>query len=250
MPRVIVGHADAGSRRKYRMVFHILKQCRRPDGVIRRIDGRRRIPEAAPLILGGRPLGFHLLNVRAVLKHEIQQFRRGARTVDGAVEAVFDQQGQKPGVIHMGMGHKHKIQSFGSIVLFIAVPLLNGFVALMQSAVHTETPAARLYHKTGTGHRPGRSQKLNLHQGYLVVTWPPSAHLPAELPPFCRLCPSSGASARGWRYFAGLPLGKGKAIVHPKRVPPHAPRPQCRSKRRGERPCLRSSRISSTILPM
>ena len=163
VPRVIISHADTRSRFKDRMIFHFLKEGGRSDGVIGGIEGRRRILEAAPLILGGRPLRFHFLNVRAVLKHELQQFRRGARAVDGPRKAMLHQHGQKPGVIHVGMSHKHKIQRLGSVGLFIAVTLFNSLVTLMQAAIHAETLAAGLQHKAGAGYRLSSAQKLYLH---------------------------------------------------------------------------------------
>ena len=189
MPGVVISHADAGSRFKARVVFHFLKECGRSDGVVGSVKSRRRILEAAPLILGGRPLRFHFLNVRAVLQHQLQQFRRSPRAVDSALEAMLHQHGQKPGVVHVGMSHKHKIQRLRSVGLFVAITLFNSLVTLMQAAIHAETLAAGLQHKAGAGYCLGSAQKLYLHGDTSLLHASPPQSLLARLSSFFDYAP-------------------------------------------------------------
>ena len=163
VPGVVIGHADARRGLKGLVIVHGLKKRGRLLGVLHRIERGRGIFQAPAVVLLGFPLGFHFLDVGAVLQHDFQQVAGGLGAVNGLVETVFGQQGQQARMVDMGVGDQDEINVFRLVGLDVAVALLNGLIALVHAAVHAEALAAGLDHIAGAGDCFGRSQELYFH---------------------------------------------------------------------------------------
>ena len=133
------------------------------EGVLGGVQGCGRVLEAAAAVLFGFPLGFHLLDVGAVLQHDVQQFAGGLGTVDGLAETFAHHEGQQTGMVDVRVGHEDEVDIARGVGTGIAVALLDGLVALVHAAVDTETLAAGLYHITGAGNGLGSAEKLDFH---------------------------------------------------------------------------------------
>ncbi len=164
MSGVIVCHLDAGVGFKRPAVVHRLKILRRIDGILYRIQRFRRFFQSSTTVFSGAPFRFHLLNMRTVLQHELQQFPRGRRAIDGIAETAAHHQRQQTGMIDMRMRHQDKINLLRTVHVRIEVALFNSLVPLVHTAIHGETRSAGLNHITGAGHRSGGAEKLYLHQ--------------------------------------------------------------------------------------
>ena len=146
MPRVKVGDADAGRGLEGFVVINGLKERYGFLRVFHTVQGRGGIFDAPALVFARLPLGFHFLNVGAVLQHEVEQFTGGLGAEDGAGKALFDNLGQQAGVVDVGVRYKNKINGGSLVELGFAVAGLNGLVALVHAAIYAKTLARRLDH--------------------------------------------------------------------------------------------------------
>ena len=161
--RIIVGDLDARGGLEVLMVGHGVQELGGLEGVLGGVQGCGRVLEAAAAVLFGFPLGFHLLDVGAVLQHDVQQFAGGLGAVDGVAEPFAHHEGQQAGMVDVRVGHKDEVDIARGVGTGIAVALLDGLVALVHAAVDTETLAAGLYHVTGAGNGLGSAKKLDFH---------------------------------------------------------------------------------------
>ena len=101
-------------------------------GVGHGVDGLHLRP-AGPLVLAVLILRVLLLDVGGVLQHDVQQLRRQPRGDDAALKPVFDEHGDAPRVVDVGVGHQHHVDAArmerqGGVVDLVP--------SLLQSAVH------------------------------------------------------------------------------------------------------------------
>lgn len=163
VPRIIIGDLDARGGLEILMVGHGMQELGGLEGVLGGVQGLGRVLEAAAAVLFGFPLGFHLLDVGAVLQHDVQQLTGGLGAIDGFAEPFAHHEGQQTGMVDVRVGHEDEVDIARGVGTGIAVALLDGLVALMHAAVDTETLAAGLYHITGAGNGLGSAKKLDFH---------------------------------------------------------------------------------------
>ena len=163
VPRIVIGDLDARGGLEVLMVAHGVQEPGGLEGVLGGVQGLGRVLEAAAAVFFGFPLGFHLLDVGAVLQHDLQQLAGGLGAVDGLAEAFAHHEGQQARMVDVRVGHKDEVDIAGGVGTGIAVALLDGLVALMHAAVDAETLAAGLYHVTGAGNGLGSAKELDFH---------------------------------------------------------------------------------------
>ena len=123
---------------------------------------RAQVPPAK--ILLAFPLRLHLLNVGAVLEHDLQQVPRGRGRVDLSAETLLDHAGKQSGVIDVGVGDQEKIDLVGAVDIHVPVPFFDLRVALVHAAVHGEAVAAGFQDEARSRDRPRRAHKLDFHR--------------------------------------------------------------------------------------
>ena len=176
-----VGKADADALAQ----FHILAVFAGGDvllHIFRILNGIQR------LHLGGAgtgrlavfPLGVGLLNVGGVQQHDVHEVGRHTGGEDAALEALLHQHGHPAGMVDMGVGNEHEVDTAGmegqGFVVHLVTPLL-------QAAVDQDVFAVDLQTVTAAGHALVSAVKAQLHNG------PPSVFHPGF--PRCFLLRSS-----------------------------------------------------------
>ena len=101
-----------------------------------------------------------LLDMGGVLQHDVQQVGGHPGGDDLALKAVFDQHGDAPGVVDMGMGHQHRVDAAGVERQGRVVDLVT---PLLKAAVHKYILAVDLHTVAAAGNAPIRAVKTKLH---------------------------------------------------------------------------------------
>ena len=130
-------------------------------GVGHGVDGLHLRP-AGPLVLAVLVLRVLLLDVGGVLQHDVQQIRRQPRGDDAALEPVFDEHGDAPRVVDVGVGHQHHVDAArmerqGGVVDLVP--------SLLQAAVHQYFLSVDLQTMAAAGNALVSAVKAQLHGG-------------------------------------------------------------------------------------
>ena len=162
MPRVLVG--DLEPRRGFEgfVIVHGLEQGLRFRGILPGIQGEY-LFVAVAFAFFVLPFGFHLLDVRAVQKHDLQKITGGSRAVDVSLEALLHHTREQSGMVDMGMGYQNEIHRFGRVSVGLEIPFLDLAVALMHAAINGKTNVSGLNHVAGTGDGLRGAQKRDFH---------------------------------------------------------------------------------------
>ena len=132
-------------------------------GVLQGIQRLIPSPVAAPLVVAGLPVVFHLLDVGAVFQHQGHQVPGGRRAVHRAPEPLCRHARQQARVIDMGVGEQDERQVRGAVVVGFEVAGFDGRVALMHAAIHGEADARGLDGEARARYRAGRAEKGDVH---------------------------------------------------------------------------------------
>ena len=131
---------------------------------VKRLDGVQTLAGALAVF----PLGVLFLQVAGILEHDAAQVAGGAVGEHGAAVTGLDQQWQATGVIQVGMGEDHGVQSRRVEVERIAVARLVLASALDQATVDQHLHALGLDQETGTCDLARRAQKTDPHDNNLL----------------------------------------------------------------------------------
>ena len=158
-----VGKADADALAQ----FHILAVFAGGDvllHIFRVLNGIQRLHlgGAGTGCLAVLPLGVGLLNVGGVQQHDIHEVSRHTGGEDAAPEALLHQHGHPAGMVDMGVGNEHEVDTAGmegqGFVVHLVTPLL-------QAAVDQDVFAVDLQTVTAAGHALVSAVKAQLHNG-------------------------------------------------------------------------------------
>ena len=158
-----VGKADADALAQ----FHILAVFAGGDvllHIFRVLNGIQRLHlgGAGTGCLAVFPLGVGLLNVGGVQQHDIHEVSRHTGGEDAAPEALLHQHGHPAGMVDMGVGNEHEVDTAGmegqGFVVHLVTPLL-------QAAVDQDVFAVDLQTVTAAGHALVSAVKAQLHNG-------------------------------------------------------------------------------------
>jgi len=158
-----VGKADADALAQ----FHILAVFAGGDvllHIFRVLNGIQRLHlgGAGTGCLAVFPLGVGLLNVGGVQQHDVHEVGRHTGGEDAALEALLHQHGHPAGMVDMGVGNEHEVDTAGmegqGFVVHLVTPLL-------QAAVDQDVFAVDLQTVTAAGHALVSAVKAQLHNG-------------------------------------------------------------------------------------
>ena len=171
------GNGDAGAAQQMSRVgksdadalaqFHILAVFAGGDvllHIFRILNGIQRLHlgGAGTGCLAVFPLGVGLLNVGGVQQHDIHEVSRHTGGEDAAPEALLHQHGHPAGMVDMGVGNEHEVDTAGmegqGFVVHLVTPLL-------QAAVDQDVFAVDLQTVTAAGHALVSAVKAQLHNG-------------------------------------------------------------------------------------
>ena len=109
------------------------------------------------------PLGFLFLNVGRVRQHYFEQITCGPRGEYRPSEPQRHQTRQQSGMIDMGVGQQHELDSARVEIQRLAVLAARLFSALEHAAIDEEAMPGRVQQVTGTGDFPRRAEKCEFH---------------------------------------------------------------------------------------
>ena len=155
---------DFNVRAEQQTLFRIdgLKKIQTAFRIFDRVQGLH-LFLAGTDILPVLPLGFHLLDMSAVTKHDPAELKSGQCADDLPFESFLNHFRDQPGMIHMGMSQEDVFYVLGSIGSRRIISFFNRFSPLKHAAIDQEPRVGMFQKKTGSSYGSGCSQTSDLH---------------------------------------------------------------------------------------